>query len=205
MAPSLRRYLTTAALGLLLLFVPAALAVASLAYTGAWSFQLNCAWHDSCAGVHPDFVRLHGENLSAFYRHQGLLTGAWTEKEVGHLTEVRGMLDGMLVALLLMVPMLIGLWQWQRVRRAASINLLLIAAALLTLPFFGAFWSQVFHPLLFDNLLWKNTPMDASWYVMPRVYFRSATAYTLLWLLLINAAALLLSRRQKRRQGSEEG
>ena len=175
--------------------MPAILAIASLAYTGSWSFTLNCALHDSCVGVHPDFVRLHGDNLSAFYRHQAPLTGAWTGKEVQHLSEVRDMLDRLVWVLLAGMALLAWLWQPQSVRRAASMNLLLLLLGLSLLPFFAFFWAQVFHPLLFDNLLWKNSPLDASWFVMPRVYFRNATAYTLILTLLANVGVLVASRR----------
>ena len=44
------------------------------------------------------------------------------------------------------------------------------------LTFFGTFWRDIFHPLIFKNDLWMNNRYDLSFYIMPRRFFMFTVA-----------------------------
>lgn len=158
--------------------------LAGMIYLPQW-YVVNCHWHDRCERFGQESSRLAIGQLTQFFRHQGELSGRWSEKEIRHLSEVRGMFDRLLLAALLAAVVLALTYEKRRLARAALISATSIAAMLLVLPFFATFWRDVFHPLLFSNNLWRNTPDDVSYYIMPRVFFKHSTA------LLIGTACLL--------------
>ena len=76
--------------------------------------------------------------------------------------------------------------------RYALVNAIVIIALLaLIIPFFGTFWRDVFHPLLFDNDLWMNNKYDLSYYIMPRVFFKYTVALLVVVCFLINISIWL--------------
>ena len=114
--------------------------------------------------------------LSAYFRHQGELESFYTGKEKLHLKEVRGMFDKLLIAGISALILLVLTFNPKSASRFALINAIIILSLLLALPFFGTFWRDVFHPLLFDNDLWMNNRYDLSFYIMPRQFFKYTVA-----------------------------
>lgn len=164
--------------------------VAVVAYVPGWH-EASCDWHDHCDRFgRAQSLTCIGE-LRAFLQHRGELANAgWSAKEKAHLAEVRGMLDrwAILAALSLLV------WAHADARerlRAARWTLLGIASCVIVLPFFGTFWREVFHPLLFDNRNWLNNPSDVSWWIMPRLYFQYTTGLVIGVAVMIAALARL--------------
>lgn len=160
------------------------LPIAAITYAPGWH-KASCEWHPRCTNYGRDNALLRIDELRIFMQHRGELPAAfWTPKEIAHLAEVRGMLDqGALFGLL---GAMIFFHASARERaQSARIAMLAVAACVIVLPFFGTFWREIFHPLLFDNQLWRNRPDDTSYWVMPRVYFQYTTA------LVIGSATLL--------------
>lgn len=163
--------LTLAGLLALALWLP----IAAITYLPGWH-AASCDWHDRCAsyGSEAAFERI--DELRVFMQHRTELSPvAWTPKERAHLHEVRGMLDqAALIALLGALVFFHGTAAERA--RSARIVMLAVAACVIVLPFFGTFWRDVFHPLLFDNQNWRTRPADTSYWIMPRLYFMYTTA-----------------------------
>ncbi|MGQ0793475.1 MAG: lipoprotein intramolecular transacylase Lit [Deltaproteobacteria bacterium] len=171
----------------LTIYIPIALAT----YLPRW-YELNCNWHTRCDRIGTEAAhRAAGELTGYFLRRGELVMDLWTEKEKNHLEEVRGILDKMFLAALIAALGAWTMWNGGQASRLAAANGFFILALAGILPFFGFFWREVFHPLVFDNDLWKNTPSEVSYYIMPRkfflhtaifVIFSSAAANFILWL-----------------------
>ncbi len=164
-----------------------------LIYTPYW-FEINCGWHGRCATIGYDKAHTGIEELNAFFLHTGELKSYWTNKETLHLTEVRWMFDRMAIVGLIFVVLLIVLFDKIRVRKFALINIAVVLSLLLVLPFFGTFWRDVFHPLLFDNNLWVNNRYDLSYYIMPRSFFKYTVALLVVLTVIINTVLRLVLR-----------
>lgn len=140
-------------------------------YVPAW-YELGCEWHSRCDRLKKMDSSEAIRQLAAYWRHQGELKDPWSEKERQHLAEVRPLYDG--IAVLFLVALMAAPWvlRGASLTRAARNNALLILLLLPGLLAFRSFWMEVFHPLLFDNQLWKNTRADLSWYFMPPTFFQ---------------------------------
>lgn len=144
-------------------------------------YQVNCHWNERCEYLGEPAVKQASQELSQLFLHQRpRLTHPWTDKENTHLLEVRSIYDG--VFFLFVLVSLVFLLDYFLVKRgrkdyvsyarhALFISLGLLVATLLISPFFNSFWIKVFHPLLFDNDLWRTTSKDVSWYLMPKAFF----------------------------------
>lgn len=154
-----------------------------------FSYRSGCAFHGRCAVVGEENAIMGINELTAYLRHanDNLSAPFWTNKEKNHLAEVRGMLD---VLTLMVVPALVvaGLvFNRSRLRRLCLVNMILVMSPLLVLPFFKYFWRHVFHPLLFANRHWLNTPLDFSYYILPRVFFQYTVVYIVVSAFIANA------------------
>ena len=160
-------------------------------YLPQW-MELNCSLHNKCERVGDEKAKAGIHELAAFFRHQGELDSFNTIKEKTHLKEVRGIFDSMFVLALLGLVILISAYNRRLVRRYALINAIVIVAFLaLIIPFFGTFWRDVFHPLLFDNDLWMNNRYDLSYYIMPRVFFKYTVALLVVVCFVLNLSIWL--------------
>lgn len=114
------------------------------------------------------------EELYGFFRHENRLTlKDWSEKELLHLKEVRRLFD--LLGLVFLFSILFLALAGKNMNIAGisfwnGMGLLLLG--ILLSVHFAFFWKQIFHPLLFENSLWRNTPEDLSYYLMPRSFFK---------------------------------
>lgn len=184
---------TLAFLGLLLiaLWLP----IAAVTYMPGWH-AASCDWHPRCDNYGREAAMQRIDELRTFMQHRSTLSPlSWTAKESAHLAEVRGMLDKFAVFALLGALVFAHADAVQRAR-VARWAMLSAAAGVIVLPFFGAFWKEFFHPLLFDNNLWKNNSSDASWWIMPRVYFQYTTGLVIGVATLICALLRLQAMRQ---------
>lgn len=186
-----RAFLTWLGLVLFALWLP----VAVVAWLPGWH-ESSCDWHDRCARYGLDNARERISELRSFLQGRNELDATrWTEKERTHLTEARRLLADFSV-LALLGALIFAHADAALRARTARWAILFSAACVIVLPFFGSFWREVFHPLLFRNALWLNEPPDTSWWIMPRIYFHYTTA------LVIGVATLLcaLVRAQAMRQ-----
>ena len=187
------RIIKGAALFISLLYLTFYIPMALTFYLPSW-MELNCGFHERCEDIGEEEAKRGIRELSAFFRHQGGLDSFYTDKEKLHLTEVRGIFDKLLIAALAGVIALALTFERRRASRFALINSVLILSLLLVLPFFGTFWRDVFHPLLFDNNLWMNNEYDLSFYIMPRAFFKYTVALLTVLCFLINIAIWLALR-----------
>lgn len=165
-------------------------------YAPTW-MKFNCKFNERCEQIGIEEAERAITELSAFFRHQGGLESFYTNKEKLHLTEVRGIFDNLFIAALAGAVLLIITFERRRASRFALINAVLILSLLLVLPFFGTFWRDIFHPLLFDNNLWMNNKYDLSFYIMPRTFFKYTVALLTVSCFLINIAIWLGLRQQR--------
>ncbi len=190
--------LRTPALALALLVVSLYLPLAALVYLPAW-YELNCAWHGRCARLGDELTRASIDHLTAFFAHAEPLAGRWSERERVHLSEVRVIYDWAGATALAALAVLALVAEPLRLRRAALINIAVVASLLLLLPVFGFFWRHVFHELLFANDLWQTTRSDLTWYLTPRTLFRNSLLALVAGGVGVNLLALLLASRWRRR------
>lgn len=180
-----------------LFFIP----LAAVIYT-PWSYQVNCHWNPRCEQLGSANTISRSEELASFFRHQSstLASPPWSDKEVKHLTEVRGMYDHAFWLFMLLTGIfLLDLWLSKRLSRyqhyaviSRNILLALLVLMLAISPFFRFFWMQVFHPLVFSNELWRTDPQDISWYLMPSQYFLWVIVFLLASTLLLNQLLVYL-------------
>lgn len=190
-APLALSMAATVALFYLTFYLP----LAAVTYTSPWH-KWNCHVHERCEILGLERSYLSIDQLRAYLLHRAPLEAryGWSEKERTHLAEVRVILDAVFFGALSAAALLALTWRPRRIARAALVNLGLLVALACILPFFKTFWREVFHPLLFDNDLWKNNRGDISWYLMPRVFFFNSSLLILGLAGLLNALVWWLHR-----------
>jgi len=164
-------------------------------YLPVW-MNMNCEWHGRCQVIGIERVESGINELAAFFRHQGELDSFLTDKEKLHLKEVRGIFDTMFFVGFLSILGIIFTYKRKLVSRFALINAAIIICLLIVLPFFGTFWHDIFHPLLFDNDLWQNNRYDLSYYIMPRVFFKYTVGLLIILCFFINIIIWLALRKK---------
>lgn len=176
------------------------ISLAVVIYT-PWTYQFNCHWNPRCEQLGLTKIDASSSELAGFFRHDLILPRPpWSEKEVLHLTEVRGMYDQALCLFLLITAIfVIDLVLNKRAQRyqtyaVISRNLMLVLLVLMLAisPFFRFFWIEIFHPLVFSNNLWRTDPQDISWYLMPSYYFLWVIIFLLATTLLLNQVLVCL-------------
>jgi uncharacterized membrane protein len=135
-------------------------------------YLINCRWHPRCELFGKDKTLVAVEELTSFFRHSGELSSMWTRKERLHLSEVRGIFDRLAIIAVVSAFLIALTFDARYVSLFSLINVSVVVSLLIVLPFFNWFWIDVFHPLLFDNELWKNNMRDVSFYIMPRQFFK---------------------------------
>lgn len=195
-------------LPLLLLFWLFCLPLAFSVYT-PYLYKANCYWNERCAQMGEAQTERRISELNRFFLHRNTaLPRPWTQKENLHMSEVRRIYDivfGMFILLTLffIVDVCFKPQAGMRYRRYARNSLLisigLMALALVMIPFFPLFWMNVFHPLLFDNELWRTNRSDVSWYLMPKAFFLRVIIFIALMTLLLNWVLWWVGRRSRLR------
>ena len=147
-----------------------------LIFSASW-FEFNCRFHDRCANLNPVGVEERVRNMGQFFLHREALAADWDPRGAAHLADVRALYEKLavlaaasfvcLVYLLATRPKVLG-------AIAKGATLLLIICVVGVLPVFGLFWEHVFHPLLFDNDLWRTRPGEILWSLSPRVFFKNS-------------------------------
>lgn len=162
-------------------------------YSSEW-MKLNCRWHERCEMIGTETAYRGMDELAAYFRHRGGLDSFRTKKEKLHLEEVRGIFDKMFVAGIAAAALLALTFDRRRASLYALLNMAIILSLLIVLPFFGTFWKDIFHPLLFKNNLWMNNRFDLSFYIMPRDFFKYTVALLIFSTAAINAFVWLWFR-----------
>lgn len=178
-----------------LLYITFYIPMAFSVYSPVW-MEYNCEYHKRCEVVGMEEARKGISELSAYFRHQGTLETFYTDKEKLHLKEVRGIFDKLFLASLGALLLLVLTFDRKRVSRFAVVNALLILSLLAVLPFFGTFWRDIFHPLIFNNDLWMNDQYDLSFYIMPRQFFKYTVGLLTVLCFLINIGIWLGLRKR---------
>ena len=165
----------------LCLYIPVAL----MTYFPQW-YTFNCKLHPRCSYIGYANAQKYINELTEFFLHKNDLPWNWTVKEKMHLAEVRDILDFLAVMAIISIVLLIFLFNRYYISNCALVNMIIILLLLLLLPFFKTFWSKIFHPLLFDNNLWKNNFRDCSYYIMPRAFFKHSIIFMVSFAAVLN-------------------
>lgn len=176
------------------------LPVLIVAYSPFW-FKINCDFHGRCEVVGEEKATQGIGELVSYFRHSRneLPSSFWTVKEKQHLEDVRSMIDIMTILCVPFLLMFVFSYDRVRVRCFSLVNTAMVCSLLLVLPFFKYFWRHVFHPLLFSNRNWLNTPLDFSYYILPRVFFQYTVIFIVMMTILVNLTiyAVLTIRSQR--------
>lgn len=186
---------------LVVVYLLVCLPLGLIVYT-PYAYQWYCPINPRCELISASFAQQSIQQLTDFLQHQTTqLLPPWSHKEQLHMLEVRRMYD---VAAGLFAVLLVWLSYDLRqshariryrgyVQHSLYFSLGLLLICLLIMPFFQYFWLHIFHPLLFNNQLWRIDQSDISWYLMPRQFFMwvigfivicSVLLHLLLWCLL---------------------
>lgn len=166
----------------LTLYIP----IAFMTYIPQW-YIFNCKFHPRCNFIGYSNSLKYIDELTDFFLHKNPLPIDWTPKEKLHLAEVREMLDVLAIVTIICIFLLIITFNRSKISTYALINLVIILSLLLLIPFFRTFWVKIFHPLFFDNNLWKNNYLDRSFYIMPRIFFKHSMIFLITVSSLLNA------------------
>lgn len=191
----MRSWLRTSSASIVLLVMTIYPTLAFQVYTPAW-YELGCHAHTRCERLRNIETSTAIRQLTAYWRHQGELSEPWTKKERNHLAEVRPIYDGLALVFLgalILAPVFL---RGRTLPRAARANVLLMLLLLPGLLVFRSFWMEVFHPLVFDNELWRNTRSDVSWYFMPPRFFQLSAALLMGAALTANLLVWAFTRRR---------
>lgn len=191
----MRRHVQAGLLFFSLFYMTLYTPVFCVVYSPYW-YTINCRFHGRCERIGMERARLGIQELTAFYRHtqNSLAAGFWTDKEKQHLAEIRPMLDILFITGMASLALFCVCYRASHIRRFALINTAIILLLIVILPFFSYFWRRIFHPLLFHNMNWLNTPSDFSFYILPRVFFRNTLIFMVLTSSLINIFLVLITR-----------
>lgn len=182
------------------------LPVMAVAYSPFW-YKLGCGFHGRCEVVGVEKATQGIGELVSYFRHSRneLPSSFWTVKEKKHLEDVRGMIDIMTILCVPVLLMLVLSFEKERVRRFSLVIMAMVCSLLFVLPFFKYFWRHVFHPLLFSNRNWLNTPLDFSYYILPRVFFQYTVIFIVITAMMINFMIYAVLTIGNKRIGKKRG
>lgn len=169
-----------------LLLVTLALALLPLIFSTGW-YRYNCDFHQRCNNLGTQGVEQRAANMGRFFLHQEPLAASWDSRGRAHLEDVREIYK-VLAIVALGAAALLSVMLWQEPSRLGPAGrgaLLVMLGTTIIIPLFGPFWEKVFHPLLFNNDLWRTRPGEILWNLTPRVFFRNSA------IALIGTSALL--------------
>ena len=171
--------------GISLFYLSLYIPIALMAYFPQW-YIFNCKFHHRFNLIGYSNSLKSIDELTVFFLHKNLLSGEWSGKEKVHLGEVRDIFDILAIIAFLCIVLLIVSFDRSKISTCASVNLVIILSLLVLLPFFKTFWANIFHPLVFDNDLWKNNYLDRSYYIMPGIFFKHSLIFLIALSSLLN-------------------
>lgn len=169
------RFLIRSAATTALLLVTLALVLLPLIFSSSW-YRYNCDYHARCDNLGTAGVETRASNMGRYFLHLEPLAASWDPRGRAHLQEVREIYKVLaVVALVAVAALLVLLWNDPTTLGPAGKSaLLVILATFVVIPLFGPFWERVFHPLLFNNELWRTLPGEVLWNLTPRIFFRNS-------------------------------
>jgi uncharacterized membrane protein len=176
----------------LTIYIPIAL----MTYIPQW-YSFNCHLHPNCNFIGYSNALKCIDELTDFFLHMNPLSTDWTTKEKLHLAEVREILDIMALVAILCVILLVITFKRSRISTYALINIVIILSLLLLIPFFKTFWVKIFHPIFFDNNLWRTDYLDRSFYIMPGIFFKYSMIFLITVSSILNACVWLCFKKWK--------
>ncbi len=179
--------------GAIIFFLSIYLPMASFIYWPGWG-KLHCGINERCNNPQYQQHLTAIEDLAAYFRHQQNLGAGWSAKERLHLAEVRVIYDRLFILVVIMILLLTVSLRPKMLFGIAKANIIILPLLFLILPFFSVFWDDIFHTLMFDNLLWKNNKQDISYYITPKSYFKYVIGGIVVGALFLNAILLGLAK-----------
>lgn len=155
-----------------------------------------CLFHTRCGKMNKQLATRFIKELTSFFIHTGELTTYWSAKEKYHLIEVRNILDILAMTAVVFIILFFLTVQRKNLSTQARLNVFITSGLVVLIPFFNIFWTGVFHPLLFKNDLWLNTPKDVSFYIMPGVFFKYSMVFLIIATIIINGAIWFFFRKK---------
>jgi hypothetical protein len=166
-----------------------------MTYFPIW-YKLNCMLHPGCDFIGKSYAAKLIDELNGFFFHRNKLISGWTAKEKFHLLEVRGVIDFLSVLIIAAIIVFVLFFDKQKIATIAFVNMITILSLFVLLFFFKFFWAKIFHPLLFDNNLWRTNPFDRSYYLMPRIFFKNSMIFLIAFSATINGTIWLIFRKK---------
>ena len=169
-------------------------------YNPYW-MKYNCGLHKRCEIIGEEKATRAMHNLTSFLMHREDLSSEWRKNEHIHLKEVRVIFDMMFLAAVIAAFILAAFRDNRpKLYKFAIVNIVIALCLLVVLPNFKTFWRDIFHPILFDNELWKVTRKDLLYYVTPRAFFRLTTIVVLSVWAALNILIIILSALGRRKK-----
>jgi uncharacterized membrane protein len=172
-----------------------------MCYLPQW-YTAICKLHPRCDFIGRENARILIDDLTGFFLHQNELPPIWTQKEKTHLSEVRSILDTLAAIFVVAVFGFVLTFNKKKITKTILVNMAIILALSTLLLFFKFFWVKVFHPLLFSNDFWMNTPYDRSFYIMPGVFFKYSMIAFFIGVFIINAVIWSFNRKAGKKRES---
>jgi len=164
-----------------------------LVYTPFW-LRFHSSIHRWTRNIAVEQREVYIRELNQFFLHQNQLVTHWTEKEKYHLAEVRGIFDFLFILFCCSILVTVIAFRKKFLLVSSRFNMICLGVFSLLLPVFSFFWLNVFHPLVFNNLAWKNTPSDISFFFMPVSFFKKSFLIILCFAFIFNFANWIISR-----------
>lgn len=181
--------------GISMFFLTAYIPVLIMVYCPCW-YKFICLFHIRCGKMSKHLVSKFISELTGFFLHRGELTTYWSIKEKIHLLEVRTILDSLAVLAVVFIVLFLLTLKKKNLLAQARLNVFITGSLIILIPFFQIFWESIFHPLLFDNNMWLNTPKDVSFYIMPGVFFKYSMVFFIITTIAINVIIWLFLRKK---------
>lgn len=183
----IRKYL----LALSLLYLSLYFSFSLIVYTPLW-YELYSFYNKRIKYIGKRSYDEGVKEIRLYFLYRGnLISKKWTTKEKVHLKEVRNIYNKLLIILIFAIGLLYFCYEKKHIKNIALVNIAIISLFTLIIPFFKIFWKKGFHLLLFDNLLWKNTKEDFSYYLFPNDFFKYAIIIIIILSIIINVLLCL--------------
>lgn len=144
-----------------------------LMFLDAW-YLFNCNFHDGCVRFGTNGVSLIITEIRSYFLHSSPLSDYWSVREKIHLKEVRDIYRISILMLIVVIVWLLIIYKINRVWINSALKIAILntaCLAMIIIPLFGYFWTELFHEFLFDNTYWQTRKGEIFWSLTPPVFF----------------------------------